>query len=252
MITHDAIRALIKASFSGDRSAAGRYAAEQRWKNHQKKEENKKPRGAKSPLAQSILEANELLKQAKISVRVIEMDNSESQEMQKLSQNLTTKIDNSIALIRRTKNFAPMTEERWFFEASNLMRASVKVQSDFLMRRKVFIIVAEKNGNIVGAMRFVPDSFHDEQKHLQEGEIPSAGSLRVAKGVGTAMFGEALKLATQTGTGRIRIEALDTAETFWKSVGFRRVEGAKLKENSTYDMAIDADLVQGIVKEISE
>jgi len=30
--------ALIKASFGGDRSAAGRYAAEQRWKNHQKKE----------------------------------------------------------------------------------------------------------------------------------------------------------------------------------------------------------------------
>jgi hypothetical protein len=32
-------RALRKASFGGDRSAAGRYAAEQRWKNHQKKEQ---------------------------------------------------------------------------------------------------------------------------------------------------------------------------------------------------------------------
>jgi len=29
---------LIKASFGGDRSAAGRYAAQQRWKNHQKKD----------------------------------------------------------------------------------------------------------------------------------------------------------------------------------------------------------------------
>lgn len=36
MIDRDAIRALIKASFGGDRSAAGRYAAEQRWKDHVK------------------------------------------------------------------------------------------------------------------------------------------------------------------------------------------------------------------------
>ncbi len=36
MIDKDAIRELIKASFSGDRSAAGRYAAEQRWKGHAK------------------------------------------------------------------------------------------------------------------------------------------------------------------------------------------------------------------------
>jgi hypothetical protein len=37
---------LIKASFGGDRSAAGRYAAEQRWKNHKKKEEDAKGRQA--------------------------------------------------------------------------------------------------------------------------------------------------------------------------------------------------------------
>jgi GNAT superfamily N-acetyltransferase len=36
VIDKDAIRELIKASFSGDRSAAGRYAAEQRWKGHAK------------------------------------------------------------------------------------------------------------------------------------------------------------------------------------------------------------------------
>jgi hypothetical protein len=34
-----------KASFGGDRSAAGRYAAEQRWKGHQKKDEMPKPTG---------------------------------------------------------------------------------------------------------------------------------------------------------------------------------------------------------------
>lgn len=242
---------LIKASFGGDRSAAGRYAAEQRWKNHQKKEEDKKGRGNKSPVAQSILEANESLKKAGISVRVIEIDNSGSQEMKNLSKKLETRIEKSVAIIRKTKDFAPMTEERWFYEAANLMRASVKVQEDTLMPRKVFIIIAEKGGAIVGAMRFVPDSLVEESKHLQEGEIPSAGSLRVAKGVGTAMFGEALKLAARTGTGKIRIEGLDTAETFWKSVGFERIKGARKKENSTYDMTISADTTQTIVKEIS-
>ena len=246
-----ALYSLEKASFGGDRSAAGRYAAEQRWKNHQKKEEEKKGRGDKSPLAQSIIEANESLKQSGISVRVIEMDNSGSKKMQQLSEKLKSRIEKSVNIIRKTKNFAPLTQERWFYEAYNLMKASAKVQEDNLMPRKVFIIVAEKGGLIVGAMRFVPDLFKDESKHLQEGEIPSAGSLRVAKGVGMAMFGEALKIAARTGTGKIKIEALDTAEGFWKSVGFQRVKDAKLKENQTYDMTIDADTVQAVAKEIS-
>ena len=241
---------MLKASFGGDRSAAGRYAAEQRWKGHTK-EENKKGGGNKSPLAQSILEANESLKKAGVSVRVVEMDNSGSQEMQQLSKKLRTKIEQSAIIIRKNKNFAPLTQERWFFLARNLMLHSVKVQNDSLTPRKVFIIVAEKGNAIVGAMRFVPDSFIEEFKHLQEGEIPSAGSLRVVKGVGTAMFGEAIKIAARTGTGKIKIEALNTAEPFWESVGFKRVKHAKLKENSTYDMSLDADTVQALAKEIS-
>ena len=39
-----AVDAFDKASFGGDRSAAGRYAAEQRWKNHRKKDEGGKGR----------------------------------------------------------------------------------------------------------------------------------------------------------------------------------------------------------------
>ena len=40
--------AFAKASFGGDRSAAGRYAAEQRWKGHQKKDEVKVPATARA------------------------------------------------------------------------------------------------------------------------------------------------------------------------------------------------------------
>lgn len=241
---------LEKAQFAS-RTEAARYAANQRWKNHQKKENNKNDGGNKSPLAQSIIEANESLKKAGITVRAIEMDNSGSEEMQQLSEKLRIKIEKSAKIISKSKNFAPLTQERWFFEAVNLMKASVKVQDDGLMPRKVFMVVAEKGNAIVGAMRYVPDFFKEEAKHLQEGEIPSAGSLRVLKGVGMAMFGEAIKIAAQTGTGRIRIEALNTAEQFWKSQGFERVKNAKLKENSTYDMTIDADTVQALAKEIS-
>ena len=46
MIDKDAIRELIKASFSGDRSAAGRYAAEQRWKGHVKQSNQSKASGS--------------------------------------------------------------------------------------------------------------------------------------------------------------------------------------------------------------
>ncbi len=53
---------LIKASFGGDRSAAGRYAAEQRWKNHQKKEEEAKGREGGGSLDDEIRRVSGLLK----------------------------------------------------------------------------------------------------------------------------------------------------------------------------------------------
>ena len=40
------LRLLLKASFGGDRSAAGRYAAEQRWKGHVKREDKPSERGS--------------------------------------------------------------------------------------------------------------------------------------------------------------------------------------------------------------
>jgi hypothetical protein len=55
VIDKDAIRELIKASFSGDRSAAGRYAAEQRWKGHVKTE-------VKAPLSPKARDITEELK----------------------------------------------------------------------------------------------------------------------------------------------------------------------------------------------
>ena len=52
---------IIKASFGGDRSAAGRYAAEQRWKNHQKKEEDAKGRQGGGSLDDEIRRVSGLL-----------------------------------------------------------------------------------------------------------------------------------------------------------------------------------------------
>lgn len=53
---------LVKASFGGDRSAAGRYAAEQRWKNHQKKEEDAKGRKGGGSLDDEIRRVSDVLK----------------------------------------------------------------------------------------------------------------------------------------------------------------------------------------------
>jgi hypothetical protein len=77
--------------------------------------------------------------------------------------------------------------------------------------------------------------------------------LGLLKGIGTAYVwrstqnsGDKLELEA------IKIEALDTAEGFWKSQGFRRLKGAEIeRKRSTYDMTIDADTVQALAKEIS-
>ena len=54
---------LIKASFSGDRSAAGRYAAQQRWKNHQKKTEKPKDDDT-PPIDPRLVQAKKILEDA--------------------------------------------------------------------------------------------------------------------------------------------------------------------------------------------
>jgi len=54
---------LIKASFSGDRSAAGRYAAQQRWKNHQKKTEKPEDDGT-PPIDPRLVQAKKILDEA--------------------------------------------------------------------------------------------------------------------------------------------------------------------------------------------
>ncbi len=51
---------LIKASFAGDRSAAGRYAAQQRWKNHQKKDKKPEDDGT-PPVDPRLVEAKKIL-----------------------------------------------------------------------------------------------------------------------------------------------------------------------------------------------
>lgn len=234
---------LAKASFGGDRSAAGRYAAEQRWKNHKKKEEERIGRGAKSPLAQSIIEANKSLKEAGLTVRIIKITKRDT----KLSKRLQKSVERAEKIIGKSKNFAPFTQERWFFEAVNLMMDSTEFEDygEYNYRNPDptghYVIVVEKGNLIVGAMRYAPN----------RGEIPAAGSLRVAKGVGTAMFGEVIKIASKTKATQIKIEALDTAEGFWKAQGFQRVRGAKLKENQTYDMMLSGDAVKALAKEIS-
>jgi GNAT superfamily N-acetyltransferase len=247
---------LEKASFGGDRSAAGRYAAEQRWKNHKKKEEDKKGRGDRSPLAQSIIEANESLAKAGCTVRTIEITKRDSELSQRLRDSLRKSYRKVVQKIAELDEETPEENPLWVESAHNLMDKSIYFDDTEYNYRNPdpvgqFIILVEKNNLIVGAMRYKPDNLKEEFKDKEAGEISYAGSFRVAKGIGTAMFGEALKIAAKTGTGAIKIEALDTAKGFWESQGFRRLKGAELKENSTYDMTIDADTVQALAKEIS-
>jgi hypothetical protein len=242
---------LLKASFGGNRSEAGRYAANVRWQGNVKGE--KKGRGNKSPLAQSILEANESLKKAGLTIRAIKITKRDT----KLSKRLQDSVRKSSEKISK-KLYASTggNQDQWFIEAHNLMISCVSFEdTEFNYRQENvegdFLILVEKGNQIVGAMKYRPAVVKEEFKDKAVGTIPYAGSFRVAKGVGTAMFGEALKIAAKTGTGAIKIEALNTAEGFWKSQGFKRVKGARLNDNSTYDMTLDASTVQTAVKEIS-
>lgn len=175
--------------------------------------------GKKSEAARTITEAEQSLKGAGITLRTITLPSSEAKAT-KLSKELERKFFAGSSIVS-DKLFPDGFQDQWFISAHNLIQRCLRFGSNLsvvgsptrmskLREKGTRIIVAEVNGKIVGAMRY----------EGWDGEIPYAGSFRVASGIGSAMFGQVVRIAAQRG-GRIQIEALGSAQGFWEKMGFR-------------------------------
>lgn len=220
----------------------------------------------KSSAANTIAEAEQSLKDAGVTLRTITLPSSEAKAT-KLSKELEKKFFQGSQIVS-DKLFPDGFQDQWFISAHNLIQKCLRFgnnvsvattmreamasrgiripQTAKLRAKGTRIIVAEINGKIVGAMRY----------ERWDGEIPYAGSFRVANGIGSAMFGQVVRIAAQSG-GRIQIEALTSAKGFWEKMGFREERPAssyerqvQIEQEGTVNMSMSPEDVAKLAKQL--
>jgi hypothetical protein len=192
--------ALKKASFGGDRSAAGRYAAEQRWKNHQKKETPSTETKTSPP--------NE------ITQRLVAAQSDLN------AKGYTTKRYAKGETFNSDEVFKQMGEKLYNPKISDRAREGLMMMFQAIRRFEdspnTILITVEKDGEVVGAsvLEIPPDS--------DKAELVYAGSTAEVKGTGSAMFADVIKTVASA-EKRLFLKSVDDAYDFWKGMGFRMV-----------------------------
>lgn len=218
----------------------------------------------KSSAANTIAEAEQSLKDAGVTLRIITLPSSEAKAT-KLSKELEKNFFQGSSIVS-AKLFPDGFQDQWFISAHNLIQKCLRFGNNVtvattmreamasrgipraakLKAKGTRIIIAEVNGKIVGAMRY----------ERWDGEIPYAGSFRVANGIGSAMFGQVVRIAAQSG-GRIQIEALTSAKGFWEKMGFREERPSssyerqvQIEQEGTVNMSMSPEDVAKLAEQL--
>lgn len=247
--------ALDKAQFAS-RSEAGRYAANQRWKGQGKKEQ----KSTKSPLAKRLLEAESSLKQKGFKTAVIGLKVGEEKYEKFLKS-----VYKIVGEQRKSLNPDDFSNKEW----NEISRAYhyMQMASPDMQTMKRFGISAKRPDNVIviygkdkevaGVMSFqiLEELFHGAKgpknsEKIGRGvfsrpvmDLELAGSSHKHKGVGSALFAQAVRTASKNNLG-LRLTSHINAESFWESVGFK-AEGSnsdgmkiyRLSEKEVKDLA---------------
>lgn len=240
---------LTKASFGGDRSAAGRYAAEQRWKNHQKKEGGKE----KKPFVTSALR-----NQLSLSRDALKNFENNGGSLRRYPDVLSKEDDKALSaeitkLWLQADKFGRRLEESSDFseemkakkltavartqEAARLAELALEAMKKppFDERWKQELVVArDRNGELTGLMLVQNGMDENTEKMMMMGsnssvdvtgrgmEISYLVSFQTQKGMGSALFGQALKDAAGKNVVQISLEWTAKSKPFWTRIGFDR------------------------------
>lgn len=203
--------------------------------------------GKKSDTAKAIAEAEQSLKSAGVTLRVIKTPKTPKEQNQ-LAKKLEKQFYAGSSKISE-KLYPDGFQDTWFVSAHNLIRSSLLVYDDSYLQtesenaktREKVVIVAEIKGKIVGALRW----------NGADNEIRFAGSFRVARGTGSAMFGQAVRLAASQ-KKPMKLDSLIAAMPFWEKMGFRATRQREMQEEQegTVTMQLSKEDVAKLAKEL--
>lgn len=259
-----ALYSLEKASFGGDRSAAGRYAAEQRWKGHRKADTKSEPRVSANLRTQLSLigHAMKSVEDAGVSYARYPdlLSKEQKKELMKEIKQLWFQADRLGKKLDDPNNdYSEKDRQRLVlalsraYEACRLAELAIEqmLKAPYDKRFTQELVVArDRHGQLTGMMVVMRKDEEYEDSLIMDGhdtrekvtgrsmEISYLASFQTEKGMGRALFGKALKDSVGKNVVQILLEWTDQSQPFWSRFGFdydRRYGSASVNLNVRLD-----------------
>ena len=232
----DDLDVFLKASFGGDRSEAGRYAANVRWQGNVKEAEKprtrnlrvvqlktspdekdfitEEPKGSSSnPMTQRLIDAQNNLKAKGYTVKKYE----NKQTTTRTVPSQATSADGDTV---RFDDIQKQLAQIMFDDDNSRISAGASMAGQavqyFRDNPNTSLFLVEKDGQVIGAsvLKMPPDD--------DKAELVYSGSTATVKGTGSAMFADVIKTVAAADK-RLFLKSVDDASDFWKSMGFNMV-----------------------------
>jgi len=236
----------IKASFGGDRSAAGRYAAQQRWKNHKKSEKDKKSVSL-AAVAERINNATAYIDTAGMEIQHFRNNTQGFDRSVEISRKRANKTFEKILSLQYPDKRNP---NKVYSDSDPREPLPEKFRLGALMIEKALnpsnttdgvIVVGEDkiNSDLVVAGAASYRLFQTQSKGAVL-VFDYAGSYGVIRGVGSALLGRVTQIASSKNAELI-LGSLKGAVSFWEEQGFKN-DGWN-EERGVYNMKLTREQV---------
>ena len=224
-----------KASFGGDRSAAGRYAANVRWQGQGKGEKDKKDFSLKT-VAKRINDATASIRAKGMKIQRLKPDT------QGFDWNLKVQRGWAQKTFEKTRELQ-YPEPSWRRDTADYVTSPIeddprkqlpeKFRLGSLMIEKALSIHSKADGVfVIGETEIVAGAASYRLfKNFGAVVFDFAGSHGVVKGVGSALFGRIVQVAAAN-NAEIVLGSLDGSVSFWEAQGFKN-DGKDVERGTT-------------------
>ena len=241
---------IIKASFGGDRSAAGRYAAEQRWKGHTKKQPVGSSRSAlPENLAAQLSAIGDAMTQVReqgvqttyyrkedIGPNGIKELREEMYAISKMLDKVADKAANDFDAKRITQKGYDKVEE-YFDRGMEAVRLGL-LAVDAMQKEgdprfpEILHVSRDSNGKLVGLAQSSTQqeegSFKlystEEQVNGRAMYVEFLVSFQTVPNMGRALFGEVLKAQEGMNVRMMYLETTEKSQDYWERIGWKRIK----------------------------
>ena len=210
----DWLRSNVQVEKVMSRSEAGKYAAEQRWKNHAKMVDPVRVLDSKyQKVADRINAGLQSLTEAGFQIGDIKTDKDHAR-FRNMYVQFNDFFEQQSELWRETKGEQGKQFPSHSYMGLRLIGRIVTVVPDLPSKNERLLVVHD-GSVIAGAARAL--IYINNKTKLKTMSIEYMGSAQLVKGVGSAMYGELLKWGASQGVEAVELDPLDGAKSFWQS-----------------------------------